>query len=93
MAGIVEPMGTDGSIKMHPIGKACSSVRNQQTGGFQKVTSRIELAPEFADYLHGLEEYSHVLVLYWMHEQTTPKACTRPQGNPAVPVVGMLACR
>ena len=93
MAVIVEPIGPDGSIKMHPIGQAYSSVRSQQTGGFHLVTSRIELAPEFADYLLGLEQYSHVLVLYWMHEQTTPKTTTRPQGNPEVPVVGMLACR
>jgi tRNA (Thr-GGU) A37 N-methylase len=78
---------------MHPIGRAFSPVRTQQTGGFQEVASRIELAPEFADYLRGLEQYSHLLVLYWMHEQTAPKATTRPQGNPAVPVVGMLACR
>ena len=93
MPVVVEPVGLDGSIRMHPIGTARTPVQSQQTGGFQAVESRIELGPEFASYLRGLEDYSHVLILYWMHEQTSPKAVTRPQGNPAVPEVGMFACR
>lgn len=90
---IVEPVGPDGSVRMHPIGQAFSPVRTQQTGGFLEVTSRIELAPELAEYMQGLDGYSHILVLYWMHEQKMPKATTRPQGNPEVPEVGMFACR
>jgi tRNA (Thr-GGU) A37 N-methylase len=93
MAVVVEPIGSDGSIRMHPIGKAHSPVARQQTGGFLEMESRIELAPEFECYLAGLEQYSHVIVLYWMHEQTSPKARTQPQGHPAAPEVGMFACR
>ncbi len=93
MSIVVEPVAADGTIHMHPIGTVRSPVLEQQTGGFLNVESRIELRPEFVDHLRGLEEYSHVLVLYWMHEQTSPKAITRPQGNPDVPEVGMFACR
>ncbi len=90
---VVEPVAADGTIRMHPIGTARSPVLEQQTGGFLNMESRIELRPEFVDHLRGLEDYSHVLVLYWMHEQTSPKAITRPQGRPDVPEVGMFACR
>ncbi len=90
---IVEPIAPDGSIRMHPIGKASSPVSAQQTGGFDTVESRIELLPELAGHLQGLEDYSHIIVVYWMHEQTSPMAITRPQGNPAVSEVGMFACR
>ena len=93
MSVVIEPMGADGSIRLHPIGKVRTPVRGQQTGGFQDVESSIELAPEFADYLKGLGEYSHLIVMYWMHQQAAPKAITRPQGHPAVPEVGMFACR
>jgi tRNA (adenine37-N6)-methyltransferase len=93
MSIVVEPIGPDGSIRMHPIGKARSPVKSQQTGGFLDIESRIDLAPQFASYLKGLEQYSHITVLYWMYEQTTPKAITRPQGHPAAPEVGMFACR
>jgi tRNA (Thr-GGU) A37 N-methylase len=90
---VVEPVGPDGSIRMHPIGKARSTVQSQQTGGFENLESRIDLDPDFASYLQGLDQYSHILVLYWMHEQSSPEAVTRPQGNPNVPEVGMFACR
>ncbi len=90
---VKEPITPDGPIRMRPIGKAWSPVLRQQTGGFQEMESRIELRPELAGYLQGLEDYSHVIVVYWMHEQTSPEAITRPQGNPAVPEVGMFACR
>ncbi|TAK33623.1 MAG: hypothetical protein EPO21_12185 [Chloroflexota bacterium] len=90
---LVEPIGPDGSIRIHPIGTTRSPVRGQQTGGFQDVESSIDLAPEFESYLQGLEQYSHLIVLYWMHEQMIPKATTRPQGHPAAPEVGMFACR
>lgn len=93
MSTIVEPIASDGSIRMHPIGKATSPIKGQQTGGFLGVESRIHLRPELADYLRGLEDYSHIIVLYWMHEQTSPRTTTRPQGHPAAPEVGMLACR
>lgn len=93
MSIVIEPIARDGSIRMHPIGRAVSAVRSQQTGGFQDVEARIELLPELASHLQGLEEYSHVIVVYWMHEQTSPLAITRPQGNPAVPEVGIFACR
>lgn len=90
---IIEPIRPDGTICLHPIGKAGSPILRQQAGGFEEVECIIELEPEFEDYLGGMDQYSHIMVLFWMHEQTQPKAITRPQGNPAVPEVGMFACR
>jgi tRNA (adenine37-N6)-methyltransferase len=89
----VEPVGPEGRICMHSIGVVHSVVKQQQTGGFEDVTAIIELHPEFHQHLLGIQDYSHLLVLYWMHEQLTPKAATRPQGNREVPEVGMFACR
>ena len=92
-ARLIEPMAADGSIRVCPIGKARSPVSSQQTGGFEEVECLIELEPEFERYLSGLDQYSHVIVVYWMHEQREVKAVTPPQGHPAVPEVGMFACR
>jgi tRNA (Thr-GGU) A37 N-methylase len=93
MSIVIDPIAPDGSIRIHPIGVARSPVREQQTGGFMDVESSVELLPQFADYLKELEQYSHIIVLFWMHEQTFSQAITRPQGHPAVPEVGMFACR
>ena len=52
-----------------------------------------KLRPEFADYVVGLEGYSHLKVIYWLTEMTETHGLHRPQGNPDAPVVGMFACR
>lgn len=83
----------DGNILLRPIGAARSGIVEQQTGGFTESLGAIELKPEFADFLVGLEDYSHLYVLYWLSEMDETHALHRPQGNPEAPVVGMFACR
>lgn len=83
----------DGNILIRPIGAIQSQVDEQQTGGFGAVESSIELLPEFAEFLTGLSEYSHLNVIYWLSEMTETHALHQPQANPEVPYVGMFACR
>lgn len=89
----IEPMTADSRIIIRPIGIIHSKIAEQQTGGFEESETTIELRPEFADFLSGIEGYSHLIVLYWLSEQTKALAVTRPQGNPEAPYVGMFACR
>jgi tRNA (Thr-GGU) A37 N-methylase len=89
----IEPVAADGSIRIHPIGSVRSRITEQQTEGFGQVESDIELRPEFADYLTGLDDYSHLKVIYWLSEMTETHALHQPQSNPEVPYVGMFACR
>ena len=89
----IETMAADGTIRIHPIGSVRSAVEHQQTGGFEGVESEIVLRPEFGDYLHGLDEYSHLKVIYWLSEMTETHGLHQPQSNPDVPYVGMFACR
>jgi len=89
----IEPRQPDGTISLRPIGIIRSGISTQQTGGFTGVESTIELRPEFAEYLVGLEGYSHLNVIYWLSEMTETHGLHRPQSNEQVPVVGMFACR
>ena len=81
------------TICLHPIGRVRSGIVEQQTGGFEQVESRIELHNEFAEYLTGLTDYSHIKVVYWLSQMTETHGLHRPQSNAEVPVVGMFACR
>lgn len=83
----------DGNILIKPIGTIRSQVAEQRTGGFEAVESSIELHAEFADFLTGLNDYSHLNVIYWLSEMTETHALHQPQSNPEVPYVGMFACR
>ncbi len=89
----IEPIAADGTIRIKPIGVIRSRVAEQQTGGFEEVESSIELRAEFADFLVGLGDYSHLKVIYWLSEMTETHGLHRPQSNPEVPEVGMFACR
>ncbi len=86
-------MTPDGKICIKPIGQIRSRVAEQKFGGFDDLDSSIELQPEFAEYLIGLEDYSHLKVVYWLSEMTETHALHRPQGNLDIPEVGMFACR
>ena len=86
-------MPTNENILVRPIGRICSHIVAQQTGGFEDVESTIELLPEYSEFVIGFEDYSHVTVVYWLSEQTEVHGLHRPQSNPNVPEVGMFACR
>ncbi len=36
-------------------------------------TTQIEIYPEYADALSGLDQFSHIIVLYTFHEKDTPE--------------------
>lgn len=58
-------------------------------------TIEIEIFEAYADALLGLNGFSHVHVLYWLHENDTPekRAILRvhPRRNPANPLTGVFA--
>ncbi len=45
--------------------------------------------------LDGLEGFSHIIVLYWMHQITTTQLTLKihPQGRQELPLVGLFATR
>lgn len=89
----IYPIDEDGNIKIRPIGVVRSPVVEQQTGGFADVESEIVLDQQFEPLLHGFEEFSHAIVLYWLREVDAYTPQRRPQGREDVPVLGILATR
>lgn len=56
---------------------------------------RIEIFPPFTAGLLGLEQFSHIYVLYWLHLNDTPEARgilqVHPRKNSANPLTGVFA--
>ncbi len=75
------------ALQMQPIGQ----VKKQGEQTF------LEIKPEFAPALKGLEDFSHLWVLYWFHENDNPSARAtlqvHPRRDPANPLTGVFACR
>ena len=80
-------------INLKPIGVAKNSEREPRFGSFAGVVSEIIVDETFTDALNGIEDYSHVIIVYWMDKVKNYVITHRPQGNPDVPVVGIFACR
>lgn len=58
---------------------------------------RLRILDEYADALTGLEDFSHVVVLWWFHHNDTPEdrdiLQVHPRTDPDNPLTGVFACR
>jgi tRNA-Thr(GGU) m(6)t(6)A37 methyltransferase TsaA len=84
------------AIALRPIGCVRSDVTAQTDEGWGNVTSRIELLPEYRAGLLGLDQFSHLLVITYLHEATfdpTKHLTRRPRNLESMPRVGIFAQR
>jgi tRNA-Thr(GGU) m(6)t(6)A37 methyltransferase TsaA len=80
-------------INLKPIGFAKNNIKEPRFGNFADEISEIVVDEEFTEALKGIDDYSHVIIVYWMDKVKDYVITHRPQGNPNVPVVGIFACR
>ncbi len=62
---------------------------------WDNVVSRIEIDPGLTEALDNLDEFSHIIVLYWM-DRLAPEPQplkVHPRRNPSLPLVGLFATR
>jgi tRNA-Thr(GGU) m(6)t(6)A37 methyltransferase TsaA len=78
------------------IGTVYNAVKEPTDEGWGDVVSEIVLDESLTDGLDGIEDFSHVLVLYWMHraaEAEPVRMRRRPQGREDMPEIGIFAQR
>jgi len=80
-------------IQLRPIGYAKNNVNEPRFGDFSEEISEIIVDEEFAGALKGIDDYSHVIIVYWMDRIKEQVITHQPQGNLDVPIVGIFACR
>lgn len=83
-------------IVLKPIGVVSSKVKGPMRGGWGEVTSEIVIEEGLSESLDGLEEFSHIIVVYWMHQVPTgarPPGKVHPRGRADLPLVGLFATR
>ena len=82
---------------VHPVAFVRSSRDEAVDDQWDSVTTSIELAATFAsDAIKGLDEFSHVEVVFLFDRVDPAKVCTgarHPRGNTAWPEVGIFAQR
>jgi tRNA-Thr(GGU) m(6)t(6)A37 methyltransferase TsaA len=80
--------------------RVIAHVRNGRTAtddaDWGRVESRIEMEPDLAAGLVGLEQFSHALVVFYMHLDPDREPATlqrRPRGRSDMPLLGVFAQR
>ena len=63
---------------------------------WQTVTSEIIIKEDLKDALSRIDEFSHIIVIYWMHKLPPSQRSiikVHPKGNHNLPIVGVFASR
>lgn len=82
-------------LRLHPIGVVRNGV---PPGGrevrWEEIESEIVINPEWADALDGIQDFSHVWVIFYFGQSSRPESPrTRPQRRADAPLVGLFATR
>ena len=85
-------------MTLKPIGTVRNEVRQPQKPGYEweKVVSNLVINSDLTENLEGLEEFSHLIVLYWMHQADSKgplPSKIHPRRNQKLPLVGRFATR
>jgi tRNA (adenine37-N6)-methyltransferase len=83
-------------LTIHPIGVVENGERDVSRVDWSRVRSTIRLRDDLAEALLGLEDYSHVIVIGWLHEYPAvllERRAAYPAGDERLPLQGALALR
>ena len=85
----------DNHLTLGPIGHVENGVQAGQRVIWEEIDSRVVIHDEWVQGLEGLEEFSHLTIVFWLDrpgDSETPLK-VHPQGNEDLPLVGLFATR
>ncbi|MDO8513033.1 MAG: tRNA (N6-threonylcarbamoyladenosine(37)-N6)-methyltransferase TrmO [bacterium] len=82
-----------GRIQLEPIGEAKNIAKKPALTGWKDIITEITLDKRYTKGLDGIEDYSHVIIVYWMGQEKECHIKHHPQGRKDVPYGGIFACR
>ncbi len=89
----IHPIDNKGNIKIKPIGYVKSPIKKPKIGGLTGVETEIVLNKDCGKCLNGIEDFSHIVVIYWLSQIKSYRQRCHPQGRKDIPLLGQLATR
>ena len=83
-------------MTLKAIGFVRNEIKQPIRKGWEEVVSDIVVDSSLSEALDNLEEFSHIIVIYWMHLATTTGPVPtkiHPKGKQELPSVGLFATR
>jgi len=82
------------TVTFAPIGVVKNQFQRKPSRGWENALSQIIVDEKWTLALQGLEEFSHVIVLFWLHRARRQVSLhVHPQGRQDMPAVGLFATR
>ena len=84
------------SMSLKAIGIVRNEIKQPLRHGWREIVSEIVVNSNLTEALDNLDEFSHIIVLYWMHQLPAGKPLTlkvHPMGKSELPLVGRFATR
>lgn len=76
-------------MQLKSIGHIKSPIKQPKFGGWQDLITEIVVDTDYSYGLEGIDDYSHLIILYWFDKVDKVKLKMRPQGKKDVPEVGI----
>ncbi len=83
----------DGAIKIKPLGISTNSIKKPMLPGWKNIVTEIVIDKTYVKGLDGIEDYSHIIIVYWMDREKECHLKHHPQGRKDIPFIGIFACR
>jgi tRNA-Thr(GGU) m(6)t(6)A37 methyltransferase TsaA len=83
-------------INLTPIGFVRNSIKEPGIEDWRTVTSEIIIEEDLKEALSRIDEFSHIIVIYWMHKLPPSQRSiikVHPKANQNLPLVGVFASR
>lgn len=80
------------SISLVPIGVVRNGV-TERPPSWKDIPSEIHIRKELQEGLDNLEEFSHILVLFYLHLSMSLHLKVHPRGDDTLPLVGVFGTR
>ncbi len=83
------------SMTLKAIGIVRSEIKQPLRQDYKEIVSDIVIDSSLTEALDNLDDFSHIIVVYWMHRATDRPVRTKihPMGRQEVPLVGLFATR
>ncbi len=81
-------------ISLRPIGRVLNKVeKSSEKVDWSQVVSTLEINPELEEGLEGIEEFHHIIVVFWFHLVEEVCLKVHPRGDRSKPLRGVFSTR
>jgi tRNA-Thr(GGU) m(6)t(6)A37 methyltransferase TsaA len=83
-------------MNLIPIGFVKNNITEPKRENWESIISEIIINEDLKEALSRVEEFSHIIVVYWMHKVSQFQRSiiqVHPKGNRNLPLIGVLASR